>query len=312
MEYIPYGEVFVEERNSQFSTNFLFNAKELDNETGLYYYGARYLDPTGAMWLSVDPLFEKYAGMSPYNYCMGNPVKLVDPDGRDYVRNDNGEIVYFEKDLSDRLKIGEHFQYKGGAGVYLGKTYDDVQTNTYYSLFGQSYKLNSKEGKCVKALDKGIMTHVNEQLYYYYNLRGYETEDNPSISFDPDFVDKNKSIINDEEKHQFGYAGLTDIGVFVNFSNKEKLRGEIRSLNLPGEPPVSPTPIEGMSRSKEEVWLGKSRSNAFYFSVWNKQGSMIAQFKFGNTEKANKFLNKIYNLFPKYGEICGLHNVKGK
>ena len=33
------------------------------------------------MWLSVDPLFEKYAGISPYNYCMGNLVKLVDPDG---------------------------------------------------------------------------------------------------------------------------------------------------------------------------------------------------------------------------------------
>ena len=46
IEYIPYGEVFVEERNNQFSTNYLFNAKELDNETGLYYYGARYLDPT--------------------------------------------------------------------------------------------------------------------------------------------------------------------------------------------------------------------------------------------------------------------------
>ncbi len=83
VEYIPYGEVFVEERNNSFSTNYLFNAKELDNETGLYYYGARYLDPTGAMWLSVDPLFEKYAGMSPYNYCAGNPVKLVDPDGRE-------------------------------------------------------------------------------------------------------------------------------------------------------------------------------------------------------------------------------------
>ena len=81
MEYIPYGEVFVEERNNSFSTNFLFNAKELDNETGLYYYGARYLDPMGAMWLSVDPMWEKYAGMSPYNYCAGNPVKLVDPDG---------------------------------------------------------------------------------------------------------------------------------------------------------------------------------------------------------------------------------------
>ncbi|MBQ8019244.1 MAG: RHS repeat-associated core domain-containing protein [Paludibacteraceae bacterium] len=83
IEYIPYGEVFVEERNNSFSTNYLFNAKELDNETGLYYYGARYLDPTGAMWLSVDPMWEKYAGMSPYNYCAGNPVKMVDPDGRE-------------------------------------------------------------------------------------------------------------------------------------------------------------------------------------------------------------------------------------
>jgi len=83
VEYIPYGEIFVEERNNQFSTNYLFNAKELDNETGLYYYGARYLDPMGAMWLSVDPMWEKYAGMSPYNYCAGNPVKMVDPDGRE-------------------------------------------------------------------------------------------------------------------------------------------------------------------------------------------------------------------------------------
>ena len=75
----------------------MFNAKELDNETGLYYYGARYLDPTGAMWLSVDPLFEKYAGMSPYNYCAGNPVKLVDPTGREV------------EDVEDLIKTFERF-----------------------------------------------------------------------------------------------------------------------------------------------------------------------------------------------------------
>ena len=79
--YIPYGEVFVEQRNSTWNTPYLFNAKELDEETGLYYYGARYLDPTNAAWLSVDPLFEKYVGMTPYGYCAGNPMKLVDVDG---------------------------------------------------------------------------------------------------------------------------------------------------------------------------------------------------------------------------------------
>jgi len=80
--YIPYGEIFVEQRNGSWASPYLFNAKELDEETGLYYYGARYLDPTNAAWLSVDPLFEKYVGMTPYGYCAGNPVKLVDVDGR--------------------------------------------------------------------------------------------------------------------------------------------------------------------------------------------------------------------------------------
>ena len=80
--YIPYGEIFVEERNGTWNTPYLFNCKELDEETSLYYYGARYLNPTNGRWLSVDPLFEKYVGMSPYNYCMLNPVMLVDPDGR--------------------------------------------------------------------------------------------------------------------------------------------------------------------------------------------------------------------------------------
>ncbi|MCQ2335640.1 MAG: RHS repeat-associated core domain-containing protein [Paludibacteraceae bacterium] len=57
------------------------NGKELDAETGLYYYGARYYDPTTALWLGVDPLAEKYPGVSPYVYCHGNPVVLIDEDG---------------------------------------------------------------------------------------------------------------------------------------------------------------------------------------------------------------------------------------
>ena len=79
--YIPYGEVFVEERNGSWASSYLFNAKELDEVTGLYYYGARYLDPTAAVWLSVDTKLEDYGGSSPYNYCMSNPVKLIDLDG---------------------------------------------------------------------------------------------------------------------------------------------------------------------------------------------------------------------------------------
>ncbi len=54
VEYVPFGEVFIEERNNTWNTPYLFNAKELDEETGLYYYGARYYNPRESVWLSVD------------------------------------------------------------------------------------------------------------------------------------------------------------------------------------------------------------------------------------------------------------------
>ena len=106
--YIPYGEVFVEERNGSWASSYLFNAKELDEETGLYYYGARYLNPSIALWLSTDPLQGKYPGMSPYNYCAGNPVKMVDPDGK---------VVWFAPIIAKG--VGEFF-----VGYVVYKIYD--------------------------------------------------------------------------------------------------------------------------------------------------------------------------------------------
>lgn len=64
---------------------YLFNGKELDTETGLYYYGARYYDPRVSLWLNVDPLAEKYPHVSPYTYTLNNPIKFIDPDGRDVI-----------------------------------------------------------------------------------------------------------------------------------------------------------------------------------------------------------------------------------
>ena len=62
----------------------LFTGKERDEETGYGYFGARYMDhELTTMWLSVDPMADKYPSISPYAYCAWNPVKLVDPDGRE-------------------------------------------------------------------------------------------------------------------------------------------------------------------------------------------------------------------------------------
>jgi RHS repeat-associated protein len=59
--------------------DYLFNAKELDEENGMYYYSARYYNPP--VFISRDPLFEKYPFMSPYAYCSNNPINRVDPTG---------------------------------------------------------------------------------------------------------------------------------------------------------------------------------------------------------------------------------------
>jgi len=101
IEYVPFGEVFIEERNSVWNTPYLFNAKEFDEETGMYYYGARYYEPRLSLWVSVDPISnydprnnENYLdgehnlgvyntfNLAPYGYCYQNPIRLIDPNGK--------------------------------------------------------------------------------------------------------------------------------------------------------------------------------------------------------------------------------------
>ena len=59
-----------------------------NGSTYLYtYFGARYMDhELMTTWLSVDPMADKDPNISPYNYCMWTPIKLVDPDGNDTVK----------------------------------------------------------------------------------------------------------------------------------------------------------------------------------------------------------------------------------
>ncbi|WP_223302357.1 RHS repeat domain-containing protein [Flavobacterium branchiophilum] len=69
----------MEEHKNSHNSPYKFNGKELDEESGLYYYGARYYDPRISIWASVDLLMEQT--MSAYGYCYQNPVKLTDPTG---------------------------------------------------------------------------------------------------------------------------------------------------------------------------------------------------------------------------------------
>ena len=76
--------------NYQLSTvNWIhtFSAKEKDTETGLSYFGSRYYSSDLSIWLSVDPMSDKYPSLSPYVYCANNPIKLLDPDGEEMMDN---------------------------------------------------------------------------------------------------------------------------------------------------------------------------------------------------------------------------------
>ncbi len=81
MEYLPFGELLVDEHFNSYNTPFKFNGKELDEETGNYYYGARYYNPKTSIWLSVDPLAEKMPQWSSYAYAFNNPIMFNDPTG---------------------------------------------------------------------------------------------------------------------------------------------------------------------------------------------------------------------------------------
>ena len=90
LHYLPFGEDWVDQRNSSWNSPYTFSGKEKDIETGYGYFGARYYDSGLSIWLSVDPMSDKYPNMFPYNYCANNPVIIVDPDGRECVDNEGG------------------------------------------------------------------------------------------------------------------------------------------------------------------------------------------------------------------------------
>ena len=145
IEYVPFGEVFIEERNNTWNTPYLFNAKEFDEETGMYYYGARYYEPKLSLWMSVDPFAEKARDISPYVYCNQNPIIMFDPDGK------KAWIVIWATQSSDatgRMRIGHTGvvveNYKLNVNTNGVKRYEPTGTYTYYDLWPLSANLGGK------------------------------------------------------------------------------------------------------------------------------------------------------------------------
>ena len=121
-----------------------FTGKERDSETGFSYFGARYYDSDLMMgWLSVDPMADKYPSLSPYAYCVWNPIRLVDPDGRDGVLKVDGKnltvqliINYNEKTIEKAQKIGVCYEtLVNDVNNYL------VSKSGIYNICGTDYNV---------------------------------------------------------------------------------------------------------------------------------------------------------------------------
>jgi RHS repeat-associated protein len=119
LEYFPFGETWVEEASNTQRAPYLFSSKELDEETGLYYYGARYYDPRTSAWQSPDPLLVSDPQeavklplvLSAYTYANQNPLIYTDPDGRQTANGSQAPITLIQGPIREvkqpTLEMGE-------------------------------------------------------------------------------------------------------------------------------------------------------------------------------------------------------------
>ena len=146
IEYVPFGEVFIEERNNTWNTPYLFNAKEFDEETGMYYYGARYYEPRLSLWMSIDPISNydprnsenyldgehnggvlNYLNLNPYIYCYQSPVKLKDPNGKQVIA------------VHGTWSSNKTWQNQSGINRYTRKTFGNKSFNYSFNWSGGNY-----------------------------------------------------------------------------------------------------------------------------------------------------------------------------
>ena len=163
---------------------YKFNGKELDEETGLYYYGARYMDPKISMWLGVDPLKEKYPNVTGYCYTMDNPIRLIDSDGK--------EVRPFGGQHGGTMKNREHFLINGlnrikGALKHRQSSAEKVTWFVYSDgteKYGYSDDELSKYREQAKNLDveMKVVGNTDDIVDYVNNKTGGESRANDKIT----------------------------------------------------------------------------------------------------------------------------------
>ena len=198
-DYEPYGRDLGSNTGPESPTPnpYKFGRKEYDQQTSHYDFGARLFSPATGRWTTMDPLCEKYYSWSPYAYCAGNPVNMVDPEGKD--------IYYMGSDGHIGLVLREENEYKDR--LYSEGSYD-VLTVYNQSILSQ-LSVERQEGFNYAISPSLEMINVFDYVSRYSNVEwaiGTFRESDNSLSLalirgrDKEHVDRLSSITNIQEE----------------------------------------------------------------------------------------------------------------
>ena len=209
--YLPYGELLVDEHCSSEDLPYKFNGKQFDEETGLYYYGARYMNPVASIWYGVDPLVEKYLNIGSYVYCAGNPVKLKDTDGRKIVFVTGSAIYQYYRGNFWRANIG-----KNGKIYRTNVRYNPSKQSinrTMYRVLAALRKIESSGDKKLSGNLKHLSESPNAKTHYIFEEKEIGSRVSPLNSISTITLinfDKN------EKEPAFSTIGLTDFDIMAH------------------------------------------------------------------------------------------------
>ena len=176
-----------EQKAGGYSTKYRFTSKEVNEETGLYYFGARYYDPRISLWYGVDPLAEDAPGWTPYRYGFNNPIRMIDPDGqfeteaeaKAYAKENGIKIGWFRDHKIKRQDNGTysinkngHMAYYYGSGAADPSEYsDNGSSNKSGNWFSNIFSIfNRKAGTAFESDNGNFGAKEHENASYGGNI----------------------------------------------------------------------------------------------------------------------------------------------
>ena len=300
-DYYPFGKRITPppvaepvEATSQSATSpnrWLFSGKESQSflyaNIPLLDFGARMYNPTIARWTTSDPMSEKYYGISPYVYCLGNPISIIDPNGMDiWTMDEKGNVVWVKESddhrlyymnndgllsddyvsVSDRSILDDltKTEAKVDGGAKVSSHTSKTGINDIFKVF----KFASDKTKVEWAVHRNGDTYTIGTGHNSYSASSWEdyTKDKPNATL---HSHPGINAIVDDETYSMGY-GATQYD-----NDKNKVKRDINQNGIKSRKNYVYFPNSGRLYNvgyNNAIFIKNVRSyKSFYFGVLNKK-----------------------------------------